>query len=228
MLVYSSKLDLLVRVRYSNPLPAPPCPPKLLQIPTNPNRYARPEFLGEIANDTPLPMIVDAECGMPLDLGRWECLWEEGGDDSGALVLTASSVCEFWLSCEPALNPDPQKLPILDPRDRMLLEDPSSSARAHVNGGPSAPSLPQHVAWLRKTEYISRENTNKGGAQEPFVIPISRVLMDAEIWTENTLHRRSLTYRTVRNWLLSRPHLPLPTPLHSLPPAQLTQIRCSI
>lgn len=20
---------------------------------------------------------------MPLDLGRWECLWEEGGDDAG-------------------------------------------------------------------------------------------------------------------------------------------------
>ncbi|KAF7983338.1 hypothetical protein HWV62_22297 [Athelia sp. TMB] len=134
-----SKLDLLVKVRYSNPLPAPPCPPKLLQIPTNPNRYARPEFLNEIANDTSLPMIVDAECGMPLDLGRWECLWEEGGDDS-------------------------------DPRDRFLLEDPSSSTKAHTSGGPSTP-LPQHVAWLRKTEYISRESTNKGSGQEPKYTP---------------------------------------------------------
>lgn len=34
-------------------------------------------------------MIVDAECGMPLDLGRWESLWEEGGDDSG-LCLNSS------------------------------------------------------------------------------------------------------------------------------------------
>ncbi|KZP21070.1 hypothetical protein FIBSPDRAFT_860978 [Athelia psychrophila] len=97
-------------------------------------------------------MIVDAECGMPLDLGRWECLWEEGGDDS-------------------ALNPDPHNLPILDPRDRMLLEDPSSSTRAHTNGGPSTPSLPQHVAWLRKTEYISREATNKSAGQEPKYTP---------------------------------------------------------
>lgn len=80
----SSKLDLLVRVRYSNPLPAPPCPPKFLDIPTNPMRYARPEFLDAVANETPLPMIVDAECGMPLDLGKWESLWEEDADDSGA------------------------------------------------------------------------------------------------------------------------------------------------
>jgi RNA polymerase II-associated factor 1 len=83
-LIILSKLDLLVRVRYSNPLPAPPCPPKLLEIPTNPLRYARPQFLDAIANDTPLPMIVDAECGMPLDLGRWECLWEDDGDDACA------------------------------------------------------------------------------------------------------------------------------------------------
>ena len=81
-----SKLDLLVRVRYSNPLPAPPCPPKLLDIPTNPLRYTRPEFLNDIASDTPLPMIVDAECGMPLDLGKFDCLWEDGGDESGACL----------------------------------------------------------------------------------------------------------------------------------------------
>jgi RNA polymerase II-associated factor 1 len=49
-------------------------------------RYARPEFLNTLANDTPLPMIVDAECGMPLDLGKWESLWEEGADDSGQSV----------------------------------------------------------------------------------------------------------------------------------------------
>lgn len=50
-------------------------------------RYARPEFLDAIANETPLPMIVDAECGMPLDLGKWECLWEEDADDSGPSFL---------------------------------------------------------------------------------------------------------------------------------------------
>ncbi len=47
-------------------------------------RYARPEFLDDIASSTPLPMVVDGELGMPLDLSRWDCLWEENGDDSGA------------------------------------------------------------------------------------------------------------------------------------------------
>jgi RNA polymerase II-associated factor 1 len=44
-------------------------------------RYARPAFLNALANDMPLPMIVDAECGMPLDLGKWESLWLEEDDD---------------------------------------------------------------------------------------------------------------------------------------------------
>ena len=39
-------------------------------------------------------MIVDAECGMPLDLGRWECLWEEGGDESGQFRRLLSNLAE--------------------------------------------------------------------------------------------------------------------------------------
>ncbi|KIJ20686.1 hypothetical protein PAXINDRAFT_66143 [Paxillus involutus ATCC 200175] len=161
-----SKLDLLVRVRYSNPLPPPPCPPKLLDIPTNSTRYARPGFLNVIANDTPLPMIVDAECGMPLDLGRWECLWDEDADDS-------------------ALNPDPHNLPQLDPKDRFLLGDPSANSTTYTNGvapasasGSSTP-LPAHVSWLRKTEYLSREGVQRSSSLQemkplPQHIDISR------------------------------------------------------
>jgi len=85
-------------VRYQNPLPAPPCPPKLLDIPTDPMRYAKPEFLDSIANDTPLPMIVDAECGMPLDLGKWEALWEEGANDVGVFLLFLITQ-SFFPSC---------------------------------------------------------------------------------------------------------------------------------
>ncbi|KAF9461234.1 RNA polymerase II-associated protein [Collybia nuda] len=147
----SSKLDLLVRVRYSNPLPAPPCPPKLLDIPTNPMRYARPEFLNSLANDTPLPMIVDAECGMPLDLGKWESLWEEDADDSG-------------------LNPDPSNLPALDPKDAFLLGDLLTSSGPYSSGpsGSHTPTAPlAHVPWLRKTEYISREGVQRTSSHEP-------------------------------------------------------------
>ncbi|KAJ4473623.1 RNA polymerase II-associated protein [Lentinula aciculospora] len=147
-----SKLDLLVRVRYANPLPPPPCPPKLLDIPTNPMRYAQPEFLNYIANNTPLPMIVDAECGMPLDLGKWESLWEENADDS-------------------ALNPDPQNLPKLDPKDEFLAYD-SGSSSAYMNGNPTGSSTPSavpslgQVAWLRKTEYTS-DRAQRSSTNEP-------------------------------------------------------------
>ena len=66
----SSKADLLVRVRYQNPLPAPPVPPKLLHIPTTPLRYATYDFLAPIQGERELPMILDAELGMPLELGK--------------------------------------------------------------------------------------------------------------------------------------------------------------
>ncbi|KAI8985739.1 RNA polymerase II-associated [Trametes punicea] len=141
-----SKLDLLIRVRYSNPLPPPPCPPKLLNIPTDPKRYSRPEFLDDIAASTPLPMIVDGELGMPLDLSQWDCLWEENGDDS-------------------ELNPDPSRIPKLDPKDQFLLGDPASTAGPFL--GPSTPgaSTPlaavPHVPWLRKTEYLSRDGSSR-------------------------------------------------------------------
>ncbi|KXN92386.1 hypothetical protein AN958_07004 [Leucoagaricus sp. SymC.cos] len=158
MLTKSSKLDLLVRVRYSNPLPAPPCPPKLLDIPTNPMRYTRPEFLNELVNETPLPMIIDAELGMPLDLGKWECLWEEGADDS-------------------ALNPDPLNLPKLDPKDAFLLSDPSTStgitSSVGSNSGSSTPLA--HVPWLRKTEYISREGVLRTSSQDAKTIQLAPI-----------------------------------------------------
>ncbi|KAF8906198.1 RNA polymerase II-associated protein [Gymnopilus junonius] len=130
-------------------LTCPPCPPKLLNIPTNPMRYTRPEFLNAIANEVPLPMIVDAECGMPLDLGKWDCLWEENGDDS-------------------TLNPDPLNLPKLDPKDSFLLADPSSSiSNGLTSVGPNAAhATPVHVPWLRKTEYISRESNQRTPIQE--------------------------------------------------------------
>ncbi|PSR76304.1 hypothetical protein PHLCEN_2v8536 [Hermanssonia centrifuga] len=119
-------------------------------------RYARPEFLNDIASDTPLPMIVDAECGMPLDLGKWECLWEQNADDSD-------------------LNPDINNLPKLDPKDQFLLLDAATSSGIFTPSGhpgsasgTSTPTVMPHVSWLRKTEYISREGVSRSShAAEP-------------------------------------------------------------
>lgn len=148
-----------MRVRYSNPLPAPPCPPKLLDIPTNPKRYARPELLNALANQTPLPMIVDAECGMPLDLSKWECLWQEGADDSGLFFPVCS---RSHVQSIVELNPDPDNLPKLDPKDDFLAYDAAGpSTGAYTNG--NTPSASQgtplvNVPWLRKTEYTSKSD----------------------------------------------------------------------
>lgn len=79
----SSKTDLLVRVRYQNPLPAPPFPPKLINIPTGPQRYATYDFLSPIQGERELPLILDSELGLPLEYGKPH----EGGRGDG----------EYWM-----------------------------------------------------------------------------------------------------------------------------------
>ena len=78
-LTYVVCSDLLVKVRYENPLPAPPFPPKLLDIPTSLARYGKPSYVTQLIRETPYPMMVDAECGMPLDLLAYKGLWDGSG-----------------------------------------------------------------------------------------------------------------------------------------------------
>ncbi|KAF5377783.1 hypothetical protein D9757_008079 [Collybiopsis confluens] len=185
MSLKKSKLDLLVRVRYANPLPPPPCPPKLLDVPTNPMRYAQPAFLNSIANNSPLPMIVDAECGMPLDLGKWEFLWEESADDSGKGIGDLFHDRPFSLTFQfAALNPDPENLPKLDPKDEFLAFDSGSSniylSGAHNGPTPGTPALGQ-VAWLRKTEYTS-DRVQRAAAEPKHVsLPLMDISREAQL-----------------------------------------------
>jgi len=161
MSVKKHKLDLLFKVRYQNPLPSPPFPPKLLNIPTNPSRYARPDFVSSLASEVQLPMVVDAELGMPLDLSHWDCLWNDKLDDS-------------------ELNPNPKNAPPIDPRDAFMLDETSLHAQANGSSYASAaPSTPQ-VSWLRKTEYISKEGVNRA--------PISHDLIRANEHTVDVSH----------------------------------------
>jgi len=39
-----------------------------------------------------LSMVVDAECGMPLNLGKWEALWEDGMDDNGEQMTSPGDI----------------------------------------------------------------------------------------------------------------------------------------
>ena len=63
--------DFIARIRYSNTLPPPPNPPKLLEIPNTglgSGFYTTPAFASRLAREQPLNIEADAELGMPLDL----------------------------------------------------------------------------------------------------------------------------------------------------------------
>ena len=61
------------------------------------------------------------------------------------------------------LNPDPNNLPKLDPKDQFLLGDPAATGPVLGTGSASGTSTPissvPHVPWLRKTEYLSRDGS---------------------------------------------------------------------
>ena len=103
---------------------------------------------------------------MPLDLGQWGCLWDEDADDGPCNTLLHATPLIPSL----VLNPDPDGVPSLDPKDRFLLGDPSANSTPYSNGiapvagsGASTP-LPAHVPWLRKTEYLSREGVQRNSS----------------------------------------------------------------
>jgi RNA polymerase II-associated factor 1 len=61
--------DYIARIRYSNALPPPPCPPKLLDIPnTGLSQYTSAGYASRLAREQPLNIEADAELGMPIDL----------------------------------------------------------------------------------------------------------------------------------------------------------------
>ncbi|RSH88788.1 hypothetical protein EHS25_003016 [Saitozyma podzolica] len=132
-----SKLDLLVRVRYMNPLPPPPFPPKLFQIPSDINRLGEPSYLSHLATSAPLPMLVDSEMGMPLDLNEFEGVWD--GNDQALNRLR-----------------DPSR--IHDPADEILLAPFRPAAQA--NGVAANVPTPTEVSWMRNSNLFSRKVNN--------------------------------------------------------------------
>ncbi|KAK7961006.1 hypothetical protein PG996_011648 [Apiospora saccharicola] len=75
--------DFIARIRFSNALPPPPHPPKLLDIPNTglaSGHYTAPSFAGRLAREQPLNIEADAELGMPLDLVGMPGIFD--GDES--------------------------------------------------------------------------------------------------------------------------------------------------
>ncbi len=83
--------DFIARIRFTNALPPPPTPPKLLDMPDASlasGQYTNPGFAWRLARDQPVNIEIDAELGMPLDLVGMPGIFD--GDESctyqGAIV----------------------------------------------------------------------------------------------------------------------------------------------
>ncbi|GHJ88573.1 hypothetical protein NliqN6_4975 [Naganishia liquefaciens] len=166
-----AKLDLIVRQRYQNPIPPPAFPPLLVDIPVRlPLLIGKPDLVSEYAASLPLPMMIDSEIGMPLDLNAFGGMWtaETRGNPNLNPPRPTKTVAGKQ---QPQASPDAAAL---DPEDAALLEPPARSTI--LNGVVSsanyvqAGSLKQtyhkpEVAWLRNTTYLSRDTGKKvGGA----------------------------------------------------------------
>ncbi|GAA5873978.1 hypothetical protein JCM16303_002649 [Sporobolomyces ruberrimus] len=157
----SSKQDLLVRVRYQNPLPPPPFPPRLLHVPTTPARYASYDFLNPLQSERELPMILDGELGLPLEYAK-----SRDG-------ITVES--DYWSGNREVIAPRNAVPQPLADEDAFLLEEPStragtsngatSGSGAPVGAGATAAAAESKkvdVSWLRKTEYLANESAVGG------------------------------------------------------------------
>ncbi|SCV70459.1 BQ2448_1853 [Microbotryum intermedium] len=159
----NSKTDLVVRVRYQNKLPPPPFPPRLLHIPTSPHRYANAAALNALASEREVPMILDGELGLPIELGKIP----DGAYGDGEE--------EYWIGNRSAIVPTgPAPIPHKD--DLFLLGDvaapgPSSASSSfvgtpgHIPPGGGTPAMGDRrkvdVSWLRRTEYLSSDPGSK-------------------------------------------------------------------
>ncbi|POW14460.1 hypothetical protein PSTT_02919 [Puccinia striiformis] len=159
---------LLIRQRYQNPFPPPPFPPKLLHISTDPGRYAGYRFLRNLEKEREVPVISDADLGMPIELGI---------EADGTYGLGA-----YWEGDRAGICPEPNAARVLlDPEDLALLAEPPPAPGSSI-------SITNEVSWLRRTEYFndvqhkSRDSINnqKSRAQVP-VLPKTKTERLAEI-----------------------------------------------
>lgn len=101
--------DYIARIRYSNALPPPPNPPKLLDIPNTglaSGQYTTPGFASRLARDQPLNIEADAELGMPLDLVGMPGIFD--GDESCKLpILFALYINSYFLDSYPSTITSP-------------------------------------------------------------------------------------------------------------------------
>jgi len=141
--------DYIARIRYSNALPPPPNPPKLLDIPNtglSSGQYTGAGFASRLVREQPLNIEADAELGMPIDLIGLPGVFD--GDEKGMLgrnysmSIVRTSRLILWTVILALPNP-----PAPHPHDRPLLRPLSALGKAS--------SMPSAVSFLRRTEYLT-------------------------------------------------------------------------
>lgn len=215
-----SKRELIDRVRYPNPIPVPPYPPKLVKIATEPSRYANPHFADRLASQQPIPMVVDVHAGMHIDLANFQNLWEgdlsevtapasatldaKDLDDADAFLLQ-----DFATNLPPASNSAAGAIGLIT--SLKATDDPASQAtlqaalqQRHTQSlGPGAKAAlaADDVTWLRRTEYLSaQQKAAQQQVQKPKVaerIDVSREAQLAKIeksFTDAQMPLRSLVH----------------------------------
>ncbi|KAJ4145291.1 hypothetical protein LMH87_004146 [Akanthomyces muscarius] len=132
--------DFIARIRYSNALPPPPNPPKLLDIPNtglSSGQYTTPGFASRLAREQPLNIEADAELGMPLDLVGMPGVFD--GDESSIQA--------------------PAQAPPVHPHDKPLLRPIAALGKPKV--------AEANVSFLRRTEYISSVASKRFESNSP-------------------------------------------------------------
>lgn len=146
--------DYIARIRYSNTLPPPPHPPKLLDIPNTglaSGQYTSPSFASRLAREQPLNIEADAELGMPLDLVGMPGVFD--GDESCTylhIFPTATFLTGRLTDPHPAIQALAQT-PLVHAHDRPLLRPLSTLGKPKTADAA--------VSFLRRTEYISSVQT---------------------------------------------------------------------
>lgn len=123
--------DYIARIRYSNALPPPPNPPKLLDIPgtgLSGGQYTSAGYASRLAREQPLNIEADAELGMPIDLIGIPGVFD--GDERAIQSRPGSQT--------------------LHPADKALLKPVSALGKPSASGA---------VSFLRRTEYTASQST---------------------------------------------------------------------
>lgn len=147
--------DLIERPRYPNPLPLPPYAPKLLSIAAPASRYAHPSFAARLAATHALPLVVDADAGMPLDAALLAHAPSWGGPERHDTATRPLNMDEVDAEDRWLLSAELLDGPIAAP-------DPASAAAAALAATEVAqssvvntPHRSDNVTWLRRTEYLA-------------------------------------------------------------------------